>query len=159
MLLISLRELIPSLVNTLRKWYSTVRGLMKSRAPMSALESPSTGELRDQRLLGRELSARLGRPLPRPSARGEQLALGAAGERVHPHRGEPLVSDAQLGPRVESPALASRARRPRAGDRAAADRLPARCGSVRGAAPLAALREHGAEGADDARDRLGAPAA
>ena len=31
----SLRELISSLVNTLRRWYSTVRGLMNSLAPIS----------------------------------------------------------------------------------------------------------------------------
>jgi hypothetical protein len=29
------------LANTLWRWYSTVRGLMNSRAPISALESPS----------------------------------------------------------------------------------------------------------------------
>ena len=37
----ALRELIPSLVNTLRRCHSTVRGLMKRRAPISGLDRPS----------------------------------------------------------------------------------------------------------------------
>jgi hypothetical protein len=32
---------MPSLVNTLLRWYSTVRRLMKSRVPISPLETPS----------------------------------------------------------------------------------------------------------------------
>ena len=36
-----LRELMFVLVKTLCRWYSTVRGLMKSRAPISGLEWPS----------------------------------------------------------------------------------------------------------------------
>jgi hypothetical protein len=36
-----LRELISSFVNTLCKWYSTVRGLMNSCAPISGFELPS----------------------------------------------------------------------------------------------------------------------
>jgi hypothetical protein len=36
-----LRELMSSLVKTLWRWYSTVRGLMISRVPISRLESPS----------------------------------------------------------------------------------------------------------------------
>src|ERR1700754_4254429 len=37
----SLRELMPSLVKTLRRWYLTVRGLMNSRVPISGFDSPS----------------------------------------------------------------------------------------------------------------------
>ena len=37
----SLRELISSLMKTLRRWYLTVRGLMNRRMPMSGFESPS----------------------------------------------------------------------------------------------------------------------
>jgi len=37
----SVREVMSSLVNTLRRWYSTVRRLMKSRAPISGFESRS----------------------------------------------------------------------------------------------------------------------
>jgi hypothetical protein len=37
----SWRELMSSLVKTLRRWYLTVRGLMNSSAPISGLESPS----------------------------------------------------------------------------------------------------------------------
>src|SRR5580698_3424930 len=36
-----LREAMPSLVKTLCRWYLTVRGLMKSRAPISGLDRPS----------------------------------------------------------------------------------------------------------------------
>ena len=36
-----LRELMPSLVKTLRRWYWTVRELMNSRAPISGLDRPS----------------------------------------------------------------------------------------------------------------------
>jgi hypothetical protein len=36
-----LRELMSSFVKTLCRWYSTVRGLMKRRAPISGFESPS----------------------------------------------------------------------------------------------------------------------
>jgi hypothetical protein len=32
---------MPSLVNTLLRWYWAVRGLMNSRAPISGLDSPS----------------------------------------------------------------------------------------------------------------------
>jgi hypothetical protein len=35
------RELMPSLTKTLRRWYSTVCVLMKSRVPISAFERPS----------------------------------------------------------------------------------------------------------------------
>ena len=56
----SLRELMPSLVNTLRRWYSTVRGLMNSWAPISGFVCPSRGEPGDLRLLRGELVARLG---------------------------------------------------------------------------------------------------
>ena len=37
----SVREVIPNLANTLWRWYSTVRGLTKSRAPISGFERPS----------------------------------------------------------------------------------------------------------------------
>ena len=43
----SLRELMPSLVKTLRRWYSTVRGLMNSWAPISGFVCPSRGEAGD----------------------------------------------------------------------------------------------------------------
>ena len=37
----ALRELMSSFSNTLRRWYSTVRGLMNSWAPISGLVCPS----------------------------------------------------------------------------------------------------------------------
>jgi hypothetical protein len=36
-----LREVMPSLLKTLRKWYWTVRALMNMRAPISGLDRPS----------------------------------------------------------------------------------------------------------------------
>jgi hypothetical protein len=36
-----LRELMPSLVKTLRRWYWTVRALMNSRVLISGLDRPS----------------------------------------------------------------------------------------------------------------------
>jgi hypothetical protein len=36
-----LRELMSSVLKTLRRWYWTVRGLMNSRAPISGLDRPS----------------------------------------------------------------------------------------------------------------------
>ena len=39
------REVIASLVNTLLRWYSTVRALVNSRAPISGLLSPSRANL------------------------------------------------------------------------------------------------------------------
>src|SRR6202022_4323773 len=35
-----LRELMPSFMKTLRRWYLTVRGLMNSRVPISGFERP-----------------------------------------------------------------------------------------------------------------------
>jgi hypothetical protein len=40
-----LREVMSSFRNTLRRWYWTVRGLMKSCSPISGLESPSRASL------------------------------------------------------------------------------------------------------------------
>ena len=49
----SLRERMPSFVNTLCRWYSTVRGLMNSSAPISGFVRPFCGEPGDLRLLRR----------------------------------------------------------------------------------------------------------
>ena len=72
-----LRELMSSLVNTLRRWYSTVRGLMNSRAPISGFERPSRASraiwaswaVSSSRVSTLRLRTRL--------AGGQQLALGA----------------------------------------------------------------------------------
>src|SRR3954453_5950359 len=61
-----LRELMPSFVKTLPRWYSTVRGLMKSRAPISGLErlsrasraTCSSWAVRSSRVSGVRLRAR-----------------------------------------------------------------------------------------------------
>ena len=102
----SLRELMSSFANTLRRWYSTVRGLMNSWAPISGFVCPSRGEAGDLRLLRREDVARLvGAPAHR-LAGGQQLAAGALGERLGPEAAEHLVGGAQLLARVDAPVLA-----------------------------------------------------
>jgi hypothetical protein len=52
---------MPSLVNTLLRWYWAVRGLMNSRAPICGLDGALAGGL----------------------AGGQQLAPGPPGERPH----------------------------------------------------------------------------
>src|ERR671918_59575 len=80
-----LRELIPSLPKTLCRWYSTVRRLMNSRAPIAGLDGALADAL----------------------ARGHQLAPGPLRERLHPHLGEQVVGGPQLLARVEAPVLAA----------------------------------------------------
>jgi hypothetical protein len=79
---------MPSFVKTLLRWYLTVRGLMNSRAPISALNSrfwPAArlGLLRGQRLAdpggaGGPRGALAGRP-----GGGRQLAAGPFGGTDH----------------------------------------------------------------------------
>ena len=78
-----LRELIPSLANTLRRCHSTVRGLMNSWAPISGLEQAVAGEPRDLRLLRGELVARLDACACAPSRRWP-AARGGRARRTPP---------------------------------------------------------------------------
>ena len=104
----SLRELMPSLVKTLRRWYSTVRGLMNSRAPISGFVWPVAGEPGDLRLLRREVVARLRRcACATVSPVASELAAGALGERLGADAAEHLVGGAQLLARVHAPVLAA----------------------------------------------------
>ena len=101
------REVMSSLVKTLRKWYWTVRGLMNSRAPISGFESPSRASRAICRSWAVSSSRDLHRALADGLAGGQQLAAGAVGERLGPHRGEHLVGRAQVRPGVNPPVLAS----------------------------------------------------
>ena len=98
---------MPSLVNTLRRCHSTVRGLRKSCAPISGFDRPSRASRAICRSCGGQLVARLGGPPAHPLARGQQLAPGTLGERLHADRHEQLVGRAQLCARVDAAILAA----------------------------------------------------
>ena len=103
----SRREWIPSLANTLRRCHSTVRGLRKSRAPISGFESPSRASCAICRSCAVSSSRVSTRPLAHLLARRQQLAPGALGERLHADRGELVVGGAELRARVDPPVLAA----------------------------------------------------
>ena len=102
-----MRELIPSLVNTLRRCYSTVRGLMNSWAPISGFVSPSRASRAICASCAVSSSRVSSRALAHLLAGGQQLAAGALGERLRAHRGEHLVGRAQLLARVDAAVLAA----------------------------------------------------
>ena len=101
------RELMPSLVKTFCRWYSTVCGLRNSWAAISGLDKPDPGQPGDLGLLGVSSPSRGGGALAGGLAGGQQLAAGPFGERLHADRGEHVVRGAQLRPRVGPPALAA----------------------------------------------------
>ena len=78
---------MPSLVNTLRRWYSTVRGLMNSWAPISGFVSPSPASRAICASCAVSSSRSLDRALADRLAGGQQLATGALGERLGPEAG------------------------------------------------------------------------
>ena len=102
-----MREVIPSLANTLPRCHSTVRELRKSRAPISGLDRPSRASPAIWRSWPGELVARVDGALARLLARGQKLAAGALGERLQADRVEHRVGGAQLLARVHAPALAA----------------------------------------------------
>ena len=99
-----MRELIPSFVNTLRRCYSTVRGLMNSWAPISGFVSPSRASRATCASCARQRVERLDGALAHRLAGGQQLAPGALGERLAADAGEHLVGRTQLLARVHAPA-------------------------------------------------------
>lgn len=99
----SLRELMPSLVNTFRRCHSTVRGLMNSCAPISEFRSLERGESGDLSLLGGELRSILARPkssrcpLEEGSGRRDPAAgMGARGRAFEPGGDLLVPPDARL---------------------------------------------------------------
>ena len=126
----SWREWISSLVNTLRRCHSTVRGLRKSRAPISGFDSPSRASCamcRSCEVSSSRISTIRLRAFP-PVA--EELRTCALGERVHPHRRELVVRGAELGARVDSAVLAAQ---PLAVEQDASGRDPHAASCVAGA--------------------------
>ena len=95
-----------SLVKTLARWYSTVRGLRNSWAAISRLDKPARAS-RAIWVLGGELVARAGGAPAGGLAGGQQLPAGPLGERLHADGGEHLVCGTQLHPRVGPPALSA----------------------------------------------------
>ena len=93
--------------NTLCRWYSTVRGLMNSCAPISGLERPSRASRAIWASCGGEHVARLDGALARGLAGGQELAAGALGERLGADAAKHLVRGAQLLARVDAPVLAA----------------------------------------------------
>ena len=117
-----LRELMSSLVKTLRRWYSTVRGLMNSRAPISGFDSPS----RASRAIWASWAVSSSRVSDGALAGG--LAGGRSSRRARSanasdaHRVEHLVGGAQLLARVARGGARGAATRRRAGARGRARR-------------------------------------
>ena len=99
----SRREWIPSFANTLRRCHSTVRGLRKSRAPISGFESPSRASWAICCSWAVSSSRDSTRPLAHLLARRDELAPGSLGERLHPDRGEHVVGGPELRASVDAP--------------------------------------------------------
>ena len=101
----SRRERIPSLANTLRRCHSTVRGLRKSRAPISGFDSPS----RASRAIWRSCAVSSSRVstvrLRTFSPVASSSRSGALGERLHADRRELVVGGAELHAGVDAAIL------------------------------------------------------
>jgi hypothetical protein len=100
-----LREVMSSLLNTLRRWQAMVRRLMNSRAPLSAFERPSRAS-RAIWITWAVNCSRVSSGAADALAGGNQLTLGARGERLGAHAREPLKRGAQLVAGVEATPLA-----------------------------------------------------
>ena len=109
-----------SFVNTLRRWYSTVRGLMNSCAPISGFECPSRASRAICASCGvspsRVSAVRLRTVSPVASSSRSARSANASGPCD-----EQLVGGAQLLARVDAAALAPQ---PLAVDQVGAGELP-----------------------------------
>jgi hypothetical protein len=101
-----LRELMSSLVNTLRRCYSTVRGLMNSSAPISGFVCPARRAARSAPPGGADVT-RLIDPLASGFSGDHELATRALGKGVGPDAAERLVGGPKLLAGVKAPILAT----------------------------------------------------
>ena len=91
-----------SLAKTLRRCHSTVRGLRKSCAPISGLDSPSRASPAMCRSCGVSSSRASTLRARTRLAGGDQLVAGAFGERLHADGREQVVRRSQLCARVDA---------------------------------------------------------
>ena len=91
----------------MRRWYWTVRGLMKSWAPISGFVSPSRASRAICASCGGQVAAGLDAAFADGLARGEELAAGPVGERFDAHRRQHVVGGVQLLAGVDAPLFAS----------------------------------------------------
>ena len=91
-----MRDFTSSLRNALRRWYSTVLGLMNSCAAISRLVCPCAARRETCASCGVSWSSVSHGPFAGALAGRLQLDPGALGERLHPEVGEELVGDSQL---------------------------------------------------------------
>ena len=146
-----------SLVNTLRRWYSTVRGLMKSWAPISGFVCPSAASRAICASCAVSVVARLDGALAHGLAGRQQLAAGALGERLGPDAAEHLVRGTQLLARVDAPVARDAAIRRTGGGRGRDGR---RCGCARAArSPRGRGTRRLGPSLSSARDRASMPSA
>ena len=123
-----MRELISSFVNTLCRWYSTVRGLMNSCAPISGFEWPSRASSSDLGLLRGELIACVCCAFAHRLAGGRQLAARTLGKSLGSHVAEHLVGAPQLLARIHPSVLAAQ---PLAVEQVGASELEADAGAAK----------------------------
>ena len=129
-------EVTPSLVNTLWRWYSTVRRLRNSLAAMSGLLAPRAGEQRDSHLLRRELVEDIRVAPARGLAASPELGTSAFGPGRGPELLEDLQRIAEVGASLAAPALPAQGLAQRQLVTGALERslrgviVPQRCGEV-----------------------------
>ena len=100
-------EVISSLVKTLARWYSTVRGDRNSWVAISGFDRPARASRAIWASCGVSWSRVAGGARADGLAGGQQLAAGPFGERLHADRGEHVVRGAQLRPGFGPSALAA----------------------------------------------------
>ena len=101
------RDLTPSLLNTLRRWYSTVFGLMNSCSAISGLVAPCATSCEICASWGVRSVQRLHRAFTGVLTGRSQLHAGPLAEPVHAQLGEQPVGGPQLVAGVPGSALAS----------------------------------------------------
>ena len=115
-----LRELMPSLAKTLRRWYWTVRALMNSRAPISGFDRPSRASRAIWLSCGGQPfgAARTSVRLRAVSPVASSSRPARVGEGLHAHRLEHVVGECGAAPARRRGGAPGAATRRRAGARA-----------------------------------------